>query len=178
MTRIAPLLLALALTLGACDAAAPSSAADATSAPAPMANAKSDAVHRITEAVSVFVEGDRVLLEVEGRVVALGAGEAYLIGQTLARVGYETLSPEMAEVFPPPRGGDKCEPPPPGSGVLAVGGSVFAGGGGGCPPPPPPFALLKADVLTQFLDGAPVKVVEAPEGADWTSVPGGFTAPY
>ena len=66
MTRIAPLLLALALTLGACDSAAPSSAADATAAPAPMANAKSDAVHRITEAVSVFVEGDRVLLEVEG----------------------------------------------------------------------------------------------------------------
>ena len=103
MTRIAPLLLALAL--GACDSAAPSSGTDATSVPAPMANAKSDAVHRITEAVSVFVEGDRVLLKVEGQVVDLGAGEAYLVGQTLARIGYETLSPELAEVFPPPRGG-------------------------------------------------------------------------
>ena len=172
-------MLALALLLGACDSAAPSSEADATAAPAPMANAKSDAVHRITEAVSVFVEGDRVLLEVEGRVVDLGAGEAYLIGQTLARVGYETLSPEMAEVFPRgPRGGDKCEPPPPGAAVLAVGGSVFAGGGGGCPPPPPPFALQKVEVLSQFLGGAPVEIVGAPEGAEWMSIPGGFTAPY
>ena len=175
MTRIAPLLLALAL--GACDSAAPSSGTDATSVPAPMANAKSDAVHRITEAVSVFVEGDRVLLKVEGQVVDLGAGEAYLVGQTLARIGYETLSPELAEVFPPPRGGDKCEPPPPGAAVMYVGGSVFAGGGGGCPPPPPPFALQKVEVLSQLLDGAPVEVVEAPE-TEWERIPGGFTAPY
>lgn len=173
MTRFS-LLLALALVLGACDAAAPSSTTDATSVPAPMASASAfNGVHHLTETLSITTEGDRVLLTIDGYTVDFGAGEAYLVGQTLASVGFETLDPELAGRFPRP-GGDKCYPTDPGGAVLAVGGELFDK----CPPPPPPPLLQDVDFLSLFLDGAPVEVVEAPEGLEWTRIPGGYTAPY
>ena len=173
MTR--PLLptLALVVALGACDSNAP--AEPAAVAATSLADSKGlEAVHHVTDAVSVAVEGETVLLLIDGKPVPFEAGEAYVVGQILSRAGFEALPEKVAAGFPPPSGGDRCDPPPPGSAVRAVGGRFF---GGDCPPPPPPPIFFERPDFQQRVLGESVEVVEAPKGLDWFEVPGGFATP-
>lgn len=164
----------LLLALVGCDSQAPDpTSAAALDAPPLMAASKAESVpYRVTEAVSVGAEGEAVLLTIEGETFAFDAGQAYLLGQALARAGFETLDPELAAGFRRPRGGDKCEPPLPGSAVARIGGQAF--GGDRCPPPPPP-GFMERSFLSNLLDGN-VEVITAPKGLEWLKVPGGFVA--
>ena len=171
MTRSFPLVLALAVVLGACDTQAPAPSATVAAAPTAMISAKGDVAHEITDRVSVAVDGETVLLRIEGQTFALGAGEAYLVGQVVSRVGFEALPEKLAASF---GGGDRCEPPPPGAAARRAGERYF---GGKCPPPPPPPIFDTVKFQRELL-GSTVEVVEVPKGLDWQFVPGGFTAPF
>lgn len=172
MTRL--LLFSLALSLAACDAEAPlTSAAADTGAPVVLASLKAKGgEHPVSENASVIVEGETVILKVDGREIALKAGEAYLLGHVLTGAGYEAIPGSVREDLPPPRrGGDRCEPPSEGEGVTVVGGVMATK----CPPPPPPLRL-KVNVLQELLGGS-AEAIPAPANADWREVPGGLVAP-
>ena len=163
------LALPAALVLGCEPVTAP---VDATVPLQNVSQKSSDEIHAITESAAVRVSGDAVLLHLNGETFELGAGEAYLIGQTLSMVGAETLPGEIAEELPPPRGGSRCEPPPPGSGALMIEGRLF----GKCPPPPPPLRMSPR-FLDKLVAGA-AEVVEVPEDLRWDEIPGGFVADF
>ncbi|PAP75628.1 hypothetical protein BSZ37_03845 [Rubrivirga marina] len=168
-------LLALALVLGACDSATPSSSVDATVSSAPTAHASAEGRFVVSEAVQIEAVGEAVLLHVDGETFALSPNDAYFAGEALSRAGHATLDPKAAEAIGP--GGDRCEPPPPGSFVPRRGEEVFAygGGGGKCPPPPPPpFDEYRA-ARAAYGDG--VEFVRVEDGLGWAEpVPGLFVA--
>lgn len=170
MTRFAVLLLAFAIA--ACDAEAPlTPSADAPTTPVALASMKSaDAPFVVNESAAVRASGETVLLHINGKTVEMSAGEAYLIGEALTRVGYDTLSEGLqAQVGPT---GKRCEPPTEGEGVTAIDGRMYKR----CPPPPPP-PFFKASVLDELFQGS-VEVTEAPQDAEWRTIPGGMYAEF
>ncbi|HIG73280.1 MAG TPA: hypothetical protein EYQ24_01475 [Bacteroidetes bacterium] len=170
MTRL--LLFSLALSLAACDTEAPPSSANASTPLVLASLTAKGGEHPVSENASVVVEGETVILKVDGREIALKAGEAYLLGHVLTGAGYEAIPGSVREDLPPPRrGGDRCEPPSEGEGVTVVGGVMATK----CPPPPPPLRL-KAGVLQELLGGS-AEAIPAPAEADWQPVPGGLVAP-
>lgn len=174
MPRLSLSLLALALVLGACDSAAPSSSADASAPPAVMAAASAEGAFAVSEAVRVEAVGEAVLLHVDGKTFALSPADAYFAGEALSRAGHATLDPKAAELLGP--GGDRCEPPPPGSFVPRHGEALFGfGGGGNCPPPPPPpFDEYDA---ARVVYGDDAKLVEVTDEFRWAEpTPGLFVA--
>lgn len=169
--RWTPLLLAFLLV--ACDTNSPDASSAAPSLARASAHGEAEGPYAISEEMLLHVDGDMLVLEVNGKTLQFTAGQAYLVGQALSRAGYDTMDGKLAAGIRPPKGGDRCEPPPAGSAVVVVNGTFY--GGGGCPPPPPPF-MMTPDLLNGLLGGR-VEITEAPKHAVWTLQPGGFTAP-
>ena len=136
MTRF-PLLLALALGIGACDSAPSAPPADASASPSSaMAHAAEKTPFQITNSSRGWSQGETVVLELDGQTFEIAAGEAYVISQALGRASFNALDESLKEQFPDYKPGSQRDAPRAGDGVILFQGVMY--GGGKRPPPPPP----------------------------------------
>ncbi len=183
MTRLS--ILVLAFAVAACDTGAPASGASGAVPLASISSKSSENVHPISETMAVETAGKYVVLHIDGQRIEMSAADAYSVGAALSRVGYDAFpSEEAALVFPPPKGGDKCNERPFFATdsrsqtakaefvtAFAVRGQIVLK----CPPPPPPDFNVGPDVWKPFVPES-VRPVEVPRDLDWHKIPGGFIA--
>ncbi len=164
-------LLALALGLGACDSSPSAPPAEAAPSPVASMNRSGDsAPFQITNDASVWVDGETVVLDVDGRRIEVSAGVGYVIGQALARAGFDALDEGVKKQFPDYEPGNDKGYPTAGDGGIRFKGIIF--GGGKVPPPPPP-PDWDPGLLKQLLGGT-AEVVEIPKGLDFEKGSGGW----